>query len=137
MEFGPRAKRIAGPCWDLARIKELAAAGRIYLMRASAYNAVRSTLGVVVPEEIVQIVSEVVAVLEQENYAHSLDQQPKMDVYGIVARGHGWYIKLYIDEDVDGGETTVCSFHPPRVDLVTKSVRIPAAAPASDSSEDR
>lgn len=135
MEFGPRAKRVAGPCWDLARVKELVSAGRVYLMRRSAYEPVRNTLGLDDPHEIAQLVAGVIELLEEHNYAHSLGQRPTMDVYGIIAQGHGWYVKLYIDEDVDGGETTVCSFHPPRADLVTKSVRIPAAAQPTGSRE--
>ena len=35
-------------------------------------------------------------------------------------------MKLYIDEEVDGGETTVCSFHPPEFALKTQCQTIPA-----------
>ena len=73
------------------------------------------------------VAREGVLALGVEDYAHSLDQiSNKMDVYGIVHRNWGWYVKLYVDEEVDGGETTVCSFHPPEFALRTKRQTIPA-----------
>lgn len=77
--------------------------------------------------EVNKVALEGVLALGEEDYVHSLDQtHNRMDVYGIVHRNWGWYVKVYIDESVEGGETTVCSFHPPEFALTTKRQTIPA-----------
>lgn len=127
MKFGVGGKQIRGPVWDLPRVQSLVRAGCFYLMRTSAFDRIAETLGIDDRREITTVAREGVLALDEEDYAHSLDQvSNKMDVYGIVHRSWGWYVKLYIDEEVDGGETTVCSFHPPEFALRTKRQTIPA-----------
>jgi len=96
-------------------------------MRTKAFDRVAETLGIDDRRAVTTVAREGVLALDEEDYAHSLDQVTnKMDVYGIVHRSWGWYVKLYIDEEVEGGETTVCSFHPPEFALRTKRQTIPA-----------
>jgi hypothetical protein len=127
MKFGAGGKQIKGPVWDLHQVQSLVRSGCFYLMRTSAFDRIAETLGIDDRREIHTVAREGVLALGGEDYGHSLDQiSNKMDVYGIVHRSWGWYVKLYIDEEVDGGETTVCSFHPPEFALRTKRQTIPA-----------
>ena len=111
----------------MRRVQALVRSGRFYLMRTKAFDRIAETLGIADRRAITAVAREGILALEEEDYAHSLEQVTnKMDVYGVVHRSRGWYVKLYIDEEVDGGETTVCSFHPPEFDLRTRRRTIPA-----------
>jgi len=113
--------------WDLHRVQSLVRSGCFYLMRTKAFDRIAETLGIDDRRAITAVARDGVLALDEDDYAHSLDQiTNKMDVYGIVHRSWGWYVKLYIDEEVEGGETTVCSFHPPEFALRTRRQTIPA-----------
>lgn len=57
-----------------------------------------------------------IAALTSENYAGPFDaMKPPADVYGVVASGHGWYIKVSLVH----GRLSVHSCHPPATPLVT------------------
>jgi hypothetical protein len=127
MKPGSGAKAIKGPVWELQRVRSLVRSNRFYLMRTRAFDTIAQTLGIDDRRAVTKVAREGVLALDEEDYAHSLDQiTNKMDVYGIVHRSRGWYVKLYIDEEVEGGETTVCSFHPPEFALSTRRQTIPA-----------
>jgi hypothetical protein len=92
------------PHWPLERVKELVAAGQVFVQRTramdffptadAAYAQVRTT----------------VAALTTKAFSHSIEQtQDVCDVYGVIVDG-GWYLKLCIDETVP--ELAVVSFHP-------------------------
>jgi hypothetical protein len=99
--------------WPLHRVKELVAAGSFMIQQGRAFAYVGGTYS-----EALEAVGEVVAGLSTKNFAYSQSLTWDMaDVYGVVFRSGGWYLKLCIDEEAP--EVAVISFHPLEAPLRT------------------
>jgi hypothetical protein len=92
------------PHWPLARVKELVAAGQVFVQRTRALDMFPS-------QEAAYVAAEsTVAALTARSFAHSTAQAHDVcDGYGVVREGQGWYLKLCIDESVP--EVAIISFH--------------------------
>lgn len=67
-------------------------------------------------DAIAFIIDEILR-LSERNFHRTVDRKvPPADVYGIFARGKGWYVKVSIDAR---GVLHVISFHPPTEPLRT------------------
>lgn len=100
-------------------------------------DRIADTLGIENRREIMRVAEEGILALGEADYAHSLDQRAnRMDVYGLVRWDRGWYVKLYVDEEVPGDEATVCSFHPPEFALRTCCRTIPAGGEVASGESD-
>ncbi len=93
------------PCWDLDRVKGLAANDRLVLSRTRALNFFEAD------ETAVATAKQVIAGLSADRFAETLLQPAKCDVYGVQVAGAGWYFKLTIDPQPPEG-LIVISLHP-------------------------
>ena len=76
-----RAKK---PCWDLERVKSLAANDRLVLSRTRALNFFEAD------ETAVATAKHVIAGLSADRFAETLLQPAKCDVYRVQIAGAGW-----------------------------------------------
>jgi hypothetical protein len=101
------------PHWDLARVKELVVAGSFVVQQTRAFAFIGGSY-----REACDTMKEVFAGLTTRSFAYSQPLTWDMaDVYGVLFRGGGWYLKICIDEEVP--EVAVISFHPLRDALRT------------------
>jgi hypothetical protein len=108
--IGVKAKT---PHWDLTRVKELVAAGSFMIQQGRAFAYLGGTY-----TEALETMKEVVAGLSTRNFAYSQSLTWDVaDVYGVMFRSGGWYLKLCIDEETP--EVAVISFHPLEAPLRT------------------
>lgn len=100
------------PCWPLATVKELVAAGAFELTR-SARTAAFDT-----DEEAIAAFIEIIASLGLSAFAHQQAQNDEIfDVYGVRWEGLSFYLKF----TVRGDELVICiSLHPPVRPLQTR-----------------
>lgn len=93
------------PFWNLERVKGLAASERIVLSRARALSFFPAD------DVAVATAKAVLADLTANAFAETLAQPARCDVYGVLIRGAGWYLKLTIDPQPPEG-LVVISLHP-------------------------
>jgi hypothetical protein len=93
------------PYWDIARIQRLASAGQILLTEAKA-KASFTTF-----HAAEAAARDVIIGLDARQFAETLRQTSVCDVYGVIIKGAGWYLKLTIDTGPPE-ELIVVSLHP-------------------------
>jgi hypothetical protein len=94
------------PHWPLTRVKALAAKdGGLFIQRTRALDFFE-TFG-----DAVRAARAAIAGLGEAQFSSTVTLTWDVaDVYGVRIEGHGWYLKLTIDEGVP--EVAVISFHP-------------------------
>lgn len=101
------------PLWKLELVQELAVQERLLLTQAA--SSCFSTF-----TEALDWVHGAVAELQPGDFAHSVQPHTHAaDVYGFVAEGCGWYLKLTIEEDARGALVLVISCHPLEYSILT------------------
>ncbi len=94
-----------GPHWPLERVKRLSADGKLFLQRTKALDSFES------PRAAYEFAQETIRDLTERSFVESMQHTyDVMDIYGVRIETMGWYLKLYIDEEVP--EVTVVSLHP-------------------------
>jgi gentisate 1,2-dioxygenase len=94
------------PLWKLDLVQELAAQERLFLTRAA--STCFPTFN-----EALDWVHAAIAELEPGHFAHSVQLHThRADVYGFVAEGCGWYLKLTVEKDSREEFVLVISCHP-------------------------
>ncbi|OGQ81277.1 MAG: hypothetical protein A2289_04305 [Deltaproteobacteria bacterium RIFOXYA12_FULL_58_15] len=94
-----------GPRWPLEQVKSLAANGQLFLQRTRALDLFES------PKAAYVFARETIETLTEKNFVESKQHIfDVMDIYGVHVEDQGWYLKLYVDEEVP--EVTVVSLHP-------------------------
>lgn len=102
------------PFWELSRVKALAAANRLILSRSRALNFFEAD------EIAVAMAKQVLAALVVGQFAETLLQPAKCDVYGVLLSGKGWYLKFTIERGPPE-ELLVISLHPLERSLKTNT----------------
>ena len=106
-----KAKR---PYWNLERVKALAASDLLVLSRTRALNFFEAD------DKAVATAKHIIAGLSADQFADTLLQPAKCDVYGVQIDGGGWYLKLTIDPQPPEG-LIVISLHPLEKPLKTNT----------------
>ena len=102
------------PHWSLERVKELAAQEKVFIQRTRALDSFDSL------KTAFAAIRDVLLNLSEENFSHTVQLTWDVaDVYGVVFREAGWYLKLCIDEAEP--EVAVISFHRLERPLRTRS----------------
>ena len=99
------------PHWSLERLKALVVADRMHI-HGKVYENFGSRI------EARTRTKEICMALTVDQFAETVELTwDKADVYGVVFRERGWYLKLTIDEE--GPEADCISFHPLKYSLRT------------------
>jgi hypothetical protein len=105
----------ATPAHDLDTIKRLAVGAGVVFNARKSTEIVADLLSLTPPQSRAFVVA-LLASLTTENYAHTLAEKvPAADVYGVFARGWGWYLKVTLS-----GHLLVISCHPVEAPLRTR-----------------
>jgi len=105
--------RAKTPHWDLERVKALVAAGSFMIQQGRAFAHIGGTYADAAAE-----MQGVITGLTTRSFSHTQTLTWDIaDVYGVVFRDGGWYLKLTIDEEIP--EVAVISFHPLEAPLRT------------------
>jgi hypothetical protein len=94
------------PFWSLELVKRLAnTPGGLFVQQTRASDFFESR------EAALAAVREVLENLTEQDFAHSVQLTYDLaDVYGVLFKGGGWYLKLTVDQEYP--EVAVISFHP-------------------------
>lgn len=107
------------PAHDLSEVRRQAAKCRTIVV-FNEPKSVRTveTLLDVYENEAKAFILDLLGTLTLDHYAETLtDKTPPADVYGIFARGWGWYVKVALRH----GRLAVISCHPVEAPLRTRS----------------
>lgn len=101
------------------------------MYRSRAVNIIR-TLRRCSRERATAFAINAVLSLTPEDYAHTLEfpDGQMQDVYGLLIREEGWYLKIEIH--VGDGEPGIVSCHPAEYDLQTRRGTVPGARNQGD-----
>lgn len=99
------------PHWDLAQVQALVGEQKFAVLKSRALDFFST------PREGRSAVAEAVASLTLKAFSHTVQQRDVCDVYGVTVDGHGWYLKLCIDEAT---KVLIISFHPAERPIQTK-----------------
>jgi hypothetical protein len=117
-------KRVPGPCYDLKTMQAEVRAGNVHVYRTRAVDLIRKARNCS-RERAVRFARDAVLSLTAENYAHTImfPNGQMHDVYGLLLREEGWYVKIEIH--VDDGQPGIVSCHPAEYDLKTLGGVVP------------
>ncbi len=93
------------PHWDIDKVKELAANGKMILSATKALASFPTF------EAATHAAATVIAGLHPGIFSETLAQTTMCDVYGVKWNSKGWYLKVTIDPDPED-ELIVVSLHP-------------------------
>jgi hypothetical protein len=117
-------RRVPGPYYDLEAFKAEVRAGNVHVYRTRAVDTVQEALDCP-PADARRFAKGAVLLLTENAYAHSLEMHDGQvhDVYGLILRETGWYLKIEIH--VGDGQPGIVSCHPAEYDLRTRGGIVP------------
>lgn len=113
------------PHWEIARVKSLAAAGKLLLTKTKAQNSFAAAT------TATHAAMTIIAQLSERQFSETQVQLDICDVYAVPFQGRGWYLKVTVDDLL-----VVVSLHPLQWPLRTNGGVVATGQDAKDKPDE-